>query len=102
MLTLIDRLARRYSPAQLLAPSDADKARILRISAQGQHHAEPLRFAREVCPHHFTLAISRIHEQIVALTFPQGEDGDTALGQGSESPATLGVSTLPCSSPPLS
>src|SRR3990167_10663610 len=78
----------------LMAYSDAE---LLRQLDALLHARDPLRFALELLPHHFTLAIAPFHRQIVGLAFPQRVQEDLATPHGSESRAALGISPLPCS-----
>lgn len=86
-----------FPPTSPLASiSDAE---LLRQLDTYLHARDPLRFALDCVPAHFSLSIARLHRQIVALTFPHMKREESAVG--SESWDGACIPPLPCSTPAL-
>src|SRR3990167_6960060 len=87
----------RLSPSEL-KEFDVLVASFERDALHAHHALDPLRFALDILPHHFSLAIAPLHREIVRLAFADG-----AHPSGSESRGVVETSPLPCSTPvPLS
>ena len=93
----LQRRIDRLSPSDL-AELDALVLSLERDALHLRHRQDPLAFAHEVLPHHFSLATARLHEEIVRLVFPTMEDARPHDATGSESRASSGILSLPCSS----
>lgn len=99
MLTLDPEVVAKFD-FDRLSPSEQREFDWLLLSLERdvihtKHSADPLRFALDILPHHFTLAIATLHRRIVSMAFP----GTVATLNGLESRANGGASPPPCSHP---